>query len=697
MKRIAVVFLLSVECFAAAKVPITHELMWAFKRVGAPAPSPDGKWVVFPLVEPAYDEKDQVSDLWIVATDGATPQPRRLTSTKGSESGPAWSPDSRRVAFSAKRDGDDAAQIYVIDIAAGGEAQRITNVSTGATSPRWRPDGRAILFQSSVYPGAVDDDANKKIAAERKARKYNARVYTGFPIRQWDRWLDDMQTHVLVQDVTPGARARDLLASSRMVKEAGFFGAPALTGDDLQALWAPDGQSIVFTATTNRNRAAYADVGTHLYQVALSGGEPKALTTGDTMSYSRPLFAPDGNTLYATTQALGKNTYYLDRVARLTWSGGTASGVPTILTEKWDRSVDSFAVGPDSQNLYMLGEEAGHVKLYQMPLGVAGAEVRQAIPTNLGSYTNLTIAAKAASTILVANWESSISPPEVVRIDPPQPRSRLLTRFNVDQANNIDWDNPKEFGFNGSRGQRVHNLVVLPPAFDPAKKYPLVSLIHGGANNMWRDAFVIRWNYHLLASPGYVILLTNYTGSTGFGEKFAQNIEGDPLKGPGEELNQAVDEAIKQFSYIDPTRLAAGGASYGGHLANWLQATTSRYKCLFSHAGLINLESQWGTSDTIYSREINNGGPIWEQGRIWREQNPIRLAKNFKTPMLLTIGERDFRVPLNQTLENWSYLQRLRVPSKLVVFPDANHWILKGEDHRFFFQELLGWLNQHLK
>ena len=214
---------------------------------------------------------------------------------------------------------------------------------------------------------------------------------------------------------------------------------------------------------------------------------------------------------------------------------------------------------------------------------------------------------------------------------------------------------------------------------------------------MWRDQFFLRWNYHLLAQPGYVVLLTDYTGSTGYGEKFAQAIQGDPFIGPAADINEAADEAVRLYPFIDGTRMAAGGASYGGHLANWLQATTTRYKALISHAGLINLESQWGTSDIIWHREVNNGGPVWEQGKVWREQNPIRFAKNFRTPILLTVGENDFRVPLNQTLENWSVLQRLRIPSRLIIFPEENHWIQKGENSRFFYKEVHAWLGKYLK
>jgi dipeptidyl aminopeptidase/acylaminoacyl peptidase len=209
---------------------------------------------------------------------------------------------------------------------------------------------------------------------------------------------------------------------------------------------------------------------------------------------------------------------------------------------------------------------------------------------------------------------------------------------------------------------------------------------------MWRDQITLRWNYHLLAQPGYIVLLTNYTGSTGFGEAFSRAINNDPFDGPARDVNEAADEAIRKFAFIDGSRQAAAGASYGGHLVNWLEATTTRYRCLISHAGLVNSEAQWGTSDAIYHRELIAGGPPWEQGAVWREQNPIRRAGQFKTPMLLSVGEHDFRVPLNNTLENWSALQRMKVPSRLLVWPNANHWISNGEDSRQFYAEVRGWL-----
>jgi dipeptidyl aminopeptidase/acylaminoacyl peptidase len=673
----------------AQRHPITHEDVWLAKRVGAPIPSPDGKQVVFSVTEPAYDEKDQVSDLWIVPSDGSAP-PRRLTFTKGSESGPVWSPDSRRLAFSARREGDEVSQIYILDVAGGGEAVRATSLSTGARAPQWRPDGKALLFTSTVFPGAADDDANKKIAAERRTRKYRARVYEGFPIRNWDRWIEDTQTHLFVQSLDPALKARDLLAGTELVEEPGYAGRTGAGSDDLDAVWAPDGQSIVFVATTNRNAAAYAEPRTDLYRMPAGGGEPHRISTGKA-NYSRPVLSPDGKALYCLRTPDNEKIYNLDRIAVLPWP---PAGEERILTAGFDRAATSFALTPDSRTVYLLSEDAGHEKLYSVP--AQGGEVRLAMEMNLGAYSSLAIPGKAPGTLLFADWDSAIKPPEVVRIEPGSSRHAALSDFNGERIAAIDWQPLRHFWFTSRRGKKIHNMIALPPAFDEKKKYPLFVVIHGGPHSMWRDQFVIRWNYHLLAQPGYVVLLTNYTGSTGFGEKFAQEIQGDPLAGPGEEINEAADQAIRQFPFIDGTRQAAGGASYGGHLANWLQATTTRYRCLISHAGLVNLETQWGTSDTIYSREVTNGGPVWEQGPIWREQNPIRRAANFRTPILLSVGEQDFRVPLNNTIENWSVLQRLRIPSRLLVFPEENHWVMKGEDSRFYYQELHAWLKKYL-
>lgn len=672
---------------SAAKRAITHEDVFLMRRVEAPMPSPDGKWVVFGVGEPSYEEGKDVSDLWIVPADGSAPA-RRLTQTRGGESGVTWSADSTRVAFSARRDADETSQIYVLDVVHGGEANRVTSLSTGAYAPQFRPDGRAVLFQSSAYPGAADDEANRKAAAERRSRKYKARVYDSFPIRQWDRWLEDTQRHLYVQNIEPGSVARDLLAGTQLVAAPGYAGSATNSGQDLQAVWSPDGQSVLFTASVNRHESARAETRTDIYAVSVAGGEPRKLTGGVNL-FRRPTFSPDGQ-LYALEEE-GGHIYSHERMVRLQWP---AAGASTPVTRDFDRSVAGLAFSADGQTIYLTAEEAGHEKLYSVR---AAGGVPEAIGNLVsGCYTNLAAPRSPEGFALFGNFDSSVNPPEVVRINPATGEPKLLTTFNTERAAAIDLPQLRQFTFTSSKGKTIHSMLALPPGFSETKKYPLFVVIHGGPHSMWRDQWVTRWNYHLLAQPGYIVLLTNYTGSTGYGEKFAREIAGDPLAGPGLEINEAADAAISRFAFIDKTRQAAGGASYGGHLANWLQASTTRYKCLISHAGLIDLESQWGTSDTIYHRELGMGGPYWEGGEVWRAQSPARFAARFRTPMLVTVGENDFRVPLNQSLENWAILQRMRIPSRLVVFPDENHWILKGENSRFFYQQVHAWLARWL-
>lgn len=684
------VLLLATAAVAADKQPLTHESMWLMKRVGAPAISPDGKWVVFSVTEPSYDDKEQSTDLWLVPADGSA-APRKITALKAGESDPSWSPDSRRIAFSAKRDADEVSQIYVLDVIGGGESQRVTSLSTALRGPKFSPDGKRLLFASTVFPDAADDEANKKAAKEEKDRKFKVRIYDSFPIRAWDRWIDtNREPHILVQSLD-GGPAKDLLAGTKLVAAAGFAGTGGggSGGESLNGEWSPDGQWIVFPATTSRNSAAFAELAYDLYRVSANGGEPEKITSQDG-SYGDASFSPDGRTLYATFNPNNGKVYNLNRLVAFDW--------PSMQNERTvantDRSVNNYIVSSDGKTIYFTAEDSGLIKIFAVPS--AGGNAKLMLSPERGAYTSLTGADDAPA--IVALWGSSVDPAEVVRVDVrgmAQPSHRNLTSFNVEQSRNIDWLPPEHFWFTSTRGRKIHNMIVKPAGFDPSKKYPLFVLIHGGAHNMWSDQISLRWNYHLLAKPGYVLLLTNYTGSTGFGAEFAQALQGDPLRGPAAELIEAADAAIARYPFIDASRQVAGGASYGGHLANALEAWSgTRFKALVSHAGLVNLETQWGTSDVMYERELQMNAPVWEQTEAWRTQNPVRSAAQFKTPMLLSVGERDYRVPLNNTLEMWALLQRLQVPSRLLVWPEENHWILNAENSRVFYREVDQWFRR---
>jgi len=687
--------LLAVLSFAAnaqapAKQPITHEALWMMKRVGAPVVSPDGKWTVFSVLEPAYEPKEAVSDLWLVANSGNTPA-RRITQTKEAEDDVDWSPDSTRIAFATKREADEVAQIYILDLSPGsGEARRLTNLSTGASRPKWRPDGQAILFQSRIYPGALDDEANKKIVAEHKARKYNVRAYDHFPVRYWNEWLDERQPTILVQSID-GGPAKDVLSPTALAHESGFYGAETDSSVTLAPLWSPDGREILFVATTERWNAAFAHVSQHLYRMPAIGGEPK-LATGTPGEYDELRFSADGKSLFFKYAPQNEEVYNLPRLHRLAWPG---NGEALLVTQDFDSTVPHYAVAADGKLVYLLVEDSGKDDLYEVSAS-GGKPVRVIEPAS-GGYTALEIAQKSAKPLLIAAYGSSVSPQEIVRIDLQNRAHINLTHVDSAAAAEIDWQPPEHFYFTSAKGRRIHNMLVRPPGFDATKKYPLLVWIHGGPASSNPDQIGLRWNYHLLAAPGYVVLMTDYTGSTSFGEKFAQAIKLDPLKTPAEEIDQAVDEALRRYAFIDGSRMCAAGASYGGHLSNWIEATTTRYRCIVSHAGEVDLATQWGESDLIYEREVVNGGPPWAGSAIWREHSPITYAANWKTPMLLSIGERDYRVPIGNTLENWATLQRMHVPSRLLVWPDAWHWILRPEDSRHFYEEVHRWLAHYLK
>jgi len=680
MKKAIILLLCFCSFFLALgqeKKPITHEAMWMMKRVGAPAISPDGQWTVFSVTEPSYDEKEQLNDLWIVPTDGSA-QPRRITSGKGGENEYSFSPDGKYIAFVAKREGDEVSQVYTINIREGGEGQRFTTLSTGASAPQWSPDGKKILFTSRVYPQCYTDSANKKMEDEKKKIKYKVRVYTTFPIRNFDKWVDEKQLHAFVQPVEPGGMAKDLFTHVALSKTEGF--------EFTQAAWAPDSKEIVFVASPDRTSAAYQDPSYYLYKVGIQGGDAVQLTR-DKSDYSNPAISIDGHYLLCTSSTNGNyKVYNQNKLTRFDWPS-LANKV--FLAEALDRPINNYMVV--GETVYMSVENEGRDKIYSVPL--TGGPTQLLTTSVAGCYTNLRVS--QINQMMVADYEQASMPPEIVRVNK-DGSHQMLTHFNEEKLAGLDLPLAETVWFTSSKGKKIRSILVKPAGFDPAKKYPLLVLLHGGPAGSWKENWSYRWNYYLLAQPGYVVIGTDYTGSTGYGEKFGQDIQYDPFKGPDQEIEEAAADVIKRFSFIDGSRQAAAGGSYGGHLANWLQATTTHYKCLISHAGLVNSVSQWGTSDGIYGREVMNGGPPWSDAKTWKEQNPFRYAAHFKTPMLITVGEIDYRVPINNSIENWHILQRQKVPSELIVFPEENHWILKAEDSRFFYKEVDAWLKKYL-
>ncbi len=660
---------------------MTHEDVWLLHRIGSPALSPDGKLAVFSVTEPSYDSTQNVSDLWVVPTDGSAPA-RKLTNTRGGEGGATFSPDGKTIAFTARRDGDEADQIYLLPLD-GGEARRLTSISAGVSGPKFRPDGKAILFQTTFNAGASTLDEQKKLADEQKARKDTARTYDAFPVRFWNAWLEKKEPMI-------GWQATDSQTPTiiRVAPLRGSFDGGG--GETLNPTWTPDGKSIVFEASANRDHGMYEPTETALYGVGAAGGTPKRITAPG-VSYSDPEFAPDGQSLYAAESRTptAKQIYFVTRLARFT---GPDWSQVSIVTAGWDRSVSGLAFSADSKSIYVQAEDDGTTKIFRFASTGGAPEVVHAPVT--GAVTDL----QSEAGVMVGRYSASTDPGQIVRFDPAKKSYTTLTSFNKERLSRIYLPNPEHFWFTAKNGKKIHSIIVPPPVVEPGKKYPLIAFPHGGPNSMSADGFSTRWNFHLLTAPGYYMIMTNYTGSTGFGEKFADDIERDVLRGPALETLEAITEAAKKYPQMDLTRQCAAGGSYGGYLTNWYNGNTNQFKCLVTHAGAVNNESQYGLNDGGIDRELRMGVPIWETGKgQWFDQSPIRYAKNWKTPNLITQGEQDFRVPLSESMTTFKLLQRLKVPARFVIFPDEGHWILKGPNSRKHMEEVMGWFKKYLE
>jgi dipeptidyl aminopeptidase/acylaminoacyl peptidase len=669
--------------------PISHEDVWLMKRPGALAASPDGKWFVVGVTEPSYEEDQRRSDLWIVPSDGSA-APRRLTTGRGSEGDPVFSTDSTRLAFSAKREDDDSAQIYLLDLA-GGEAQRVTSWPGGVKSPRFSPDGRTLLFVGVTHPGAVTDEDNRKAAAERKARKHNVRAYDSFPIRHWDRWLDELRPSLLVQPLDGASPARDLLAGSKLRDERGFGGRLGNDGETLEAAWTPDGSGVVFAATTNRHEAARAEVNTALWHVRLDGGEPRRLT-GDEGDYSSPEFTRDGKVLLAKVQpASDKWVYTASRLVRWSWPSLDGS---KVLTADFDESVGQYVPAPDNRRVFFLAERAGHDQLFEVTL--AGGKVSELGKLEAGTYSRIAVGGTAKAPTMAAIWSSAVNPHELGRVDLANGRWSRISTFNTARAAAIDWQPAEQFWFTSSRGKRIHSLLVKPPGFDPNRKYPLFVLIHGGPHDVEG-----RLHLPLELPPARAAGLRGAAHQLqrldGLRRGVRAQHPGRPAGGARQRDQRGGrrgDQALRVHR-----RRAAGGRRR--ELRRSPRQLARRDDRPISRAGeprgaLRPAQPVDHERRRVQPRAQHRRTRLGITAAVWREQSPFCRSAQLRTPILLTYGEKDYRVPLNNALEFWTVLQRQHVPSRLVVFPDENHWVLKGENSRFFYAEVQGWLAKYL-
>src|SRR5713101_342110 len=528
---------------------------------------------------------------------------------------------------------EGTSQVYVLNME-GGEAHAVTHLSTGADLVKWSPDGKTIAFTSSVYPDCKDDACNKKRDEEKEKNKVKARVYEQLLYRHWDHWFEGKRSHLFVEPADGTGEARDLNAGANYDVPPDQRGGP----DDIN--FSPDSKEICFTTVTDKVEAISTNG--DLFLVPVAGGEAKRITTN----------------------------------------------------QGFDRSANELNWSADSKTIFFTAENETLQPVYAIAARV-GAEPKKVIAQ--GFNTGLTISGDGKT--LAFERTSLTTPAEVFVASSDGSAARQITHQNESILAKLDMNAPETFWFEGAEGVRVQAMMIRPSHFDAAKKYPLLVLLHGGPQTMWSNAWGYRWNAQVFSAGGYVTLMINRRGSTGYGQKFTDEITNDWGGKAYVDVMRGVDTVLAKYKLVDGTRLAAAGGSYGGYMADWIATHSGRFKAIISHAGVWDEFSMFGTEELWFEEHDMQGTP-WTNPESYRKWAPLTYAAEmgkFKTPTLVICGERDYRVPYTQSLEFFNALQRQGVPSKLMVFPDEGHWILKPQNAQFWYKTFFDWLGQWVK
>ncbi len=688
---------------ATAARPMQVDDLFKFLRVSDAQISPDGFWIAYVVTKVDLDGNKSSSNLWLADVAGKT-TPKRLTYTDKKDRHPRWSPDGKRILFESSRSGET--QLWTIDIR-GGEARQITNLATEASGAIWSADGKNIAFVSTVYPEfsklpfKESDAANKKKMDEIKASPIKAKVFTKLFYRHWDSYVEDKRQHLFVlpfdangaegflepRDVTPGDR--DAFPTSSTFS----------SGDDFT--FSPDGKYLVFSAVPEKDEAWSTNM--DLCRVSISNTSDKweTLTKDNPAADSAPMFSPDGNYLaYRAQKRPGFEADKWEIMIVETAQDGSFKGKPVSFTGalKTDVSVNDFTWAGKDKILFT-ADHLGKVGLFQI-LPLEDVKTATLIKNQLSGFNSGISASTDGAKIAFLN-ATMASPPDVFA---GSADLRLSNPINISKVNEallteLSLPKPESVTLPGAGDVPMQMWILKPPGFDPSKKWPVAFLVHGGPQGAWEDGWSYRWNPQAWAARGYVVALPNPRGSTGFGQKYVDEISGDWGGKCYEDLMKAADY-VEKLPYVDKDRIGSAGASFGGYMMNWFSVKTGRFKCLISHCGVYNFESMYTTTEEIWFDEWEHSGPPWGKSReSYEKYSPHRYAENlakFKTPMLIIHNDLDFRVPISEGTQIFTALQRQGVPSRFVNFPDEGHWVLKPKNSQYWYKEVFTWLEKYV-
>ena len=650
---------------------MTAEKLWKLKRVADPQISPDGKWVLFTMTSYNLEENKSNSDLYVISMNGG--EPRQLTTSASADFSGRWSPDGKSIAFLSTRDG--APQIYMLDLS-GGEAKKISNMHEGVGNFSWSPSGKYFSFTSDVK---LDKTLLEKYPDLLKA---NVRIYEQIPIRHWDEWEDEMYSHLFVMP-SAGGEARDLMPGEKYETPL----KPSGGADEI--CWSPDEKEIAYTSKKVNNYAESTN--SDVYVVNIGTGETKNITQG-MMGFDRdPLYSPDGKWIAFHSMKRAGDEADRNRLMLYNRQDGSVKELSASL----DQWVGQTMWAPDNKSLYFTAEDKATVQVYQMQVADGTWKILTKGWYNHDQGLDLSADGKT----LVFGTRNFNRPNELYTMPAKGGEMKQLTDVNGEAFKNILPAKIEEKWITSTDGKKVQCWIVLPPDFDPSKKYPMITYCQGGPQSTVSQFFSYAWNFLLMASKGYVVLAPNRRGLPGFGQDWCDAISQDWGGMPMQDILAAHDAMCKE-SYIDKERCAAIGASAGGYAVFWLEGNhNKRFKAFVSHCGVFNLESMYGATEELWFTNWENGGPYWDAKAkpIYDKNSPHRFAQNWDTPILIVTGEKDFRVPYTQSLEAFTVAQTKGIPSKLIIYPNENHWVLHVQEQILWFREFYEWLEKYCK
>jgi len=656
----------------AAKKPLSFEDFISLKRLSDPQLSPSGKMIAVVLTTMDKKNNSSNSDIWLIpASQG---EPRKLTNNPAADFNPRWSPDGKKIAFVSTRSGSP--QIWIIS-PKGGEAWRMTDIATGVSGIIWSPTGKHLAFATEVFPDCPDLDCSAKKAAAEQKSKVKARIFNELFFRHWNAWRNGRRNHVFVIPAE-GGKALDMTP--------GDFDAPPLDlGGSQDYVFSPDGKEICYTRNIDPQIKKALGTNNDLFIRPLEQEDAQKITINKANDNS-PLFSPDGR--FIAYRAMKRPGFEADKYVLVLYD--LSSKTLRRLTDRLDRSIGEMLWTPDGSNLYFTCESQGHTELYSISLQSGKPK------TILSGHTIRSIQLSPDGHTMYFLKQAFNLPSELFSLDIPSGKLVQITHFNRELLAGLELPQGEEFSFKGADGDRIHGFLLKPPFFKETKKYPLVMLIHGGPQGAWTDEFHYRWNAPMFAAPGYVVAMINFHGSTGYGQAFTDSISGDWGGKPYRDIMTGLKTLLSRYDFIDPDRLGAAGASYGGYMIDWLEGHTDRFRCLISHAGVFDLRSMYGATEELWFPEWELKGTPWTS-RQYEQWSPSSFVQNFKTPCLVIHGQHDFRVPVTQGFQFFTSLQRMSVPSKLLYFPDEYHFVTKPQNAELWWKTVLDWLAAYLK